>query len=621
MSNLIDKDKILKEEKENAMMKVASFNGNFQDPYPTPFLNLSDTHIPKTTIEIFKWCKYFYMFDPLISGAINALSTFPITELHLEDSNNATSGGESDILKTYKRVFFKNLNIHKLLIEIGIDYYLYGNCFIFGEMYINPATNEAEWKTMVRLDPSKMILDYNPATQEKKYKWEVPSKIAKIIRSKKPAEEYNKIPQMFKDAVKEGKAIVLNSNNVYHFSRPTDSMGDNAIWGTPVIANVLKLLMYRNVLRQAQEAIAREHIVPMRIYYIDKTDTYDPSANWNGVASDFAQELNKSVKDPNHKVVSPVPVNVITVGGQGKSLLLTTEIQQTQEEILAGMNIPREFIFGGISYSGSSISLRILENHFITYRLLIKDFLQNFGIKNMAKARKEWVNDNDDDSLITAKMVDLKMQDDVQQKQLLVQLNAAGKCTDEFLWKSVGIDPARMNGAIKREAMNAVDLQKEVEVRKAKAQLDIQKIQLEVQAELQLYQMQIQKKMKEKYPELFPQEMTPEGMVQEGVQQQPGQTQQQPGEQPSQQPSQQTEQPQQEGGITEEDIQNVALNIMKLPEESRKAVLEKIPQSLQPKVMQAMQAMQSSLGKKNDNKKIDMRPMPEKLPPRRDSLK
>ena len=30
-----------------------------QSPYPTPFLNLSDVHIPKSTLEIFRWCKYF----------------------------------------------------------------------------------------------------------------------------------------------------------------------------------------------------------------------------------------------------------------------------------------------------------------------------------------------------------------------------------------------------------------------------------------------------------------------------------------------------------------------------------------------------------------------------------
>jgi hypothetical protein len=488
-----DKMAILKAEKEKAigMVKIASFDGKFQDPYPSPFLNLSDTQIPRTAIEIFRWCKYFFMFDPLIAGAVNALATFPVTEVYLEDKQAKEDDEESDTLKTYKRVLFKNLHIYKLLIEIGIDYYLYGNCFVFGEMWTNPATKEVEWKHMVRLDPSKMIIDYNPATQDKIYKWQIPARISEIVKKKKPVDEYEKIPPMIRAAVRKNQALVLNSANIYHFSRATDSMGDNNVWGTPIIANVLKLLMYRNILRQAQEAIAREHIVPMRVYYIEKTDSFNPDADWNSVAQNFAQELNKAVRDPNYKVVSPVPINVLNVGGEGRALLLTPEIEQVQSEILAGMNVPREFIFGGVSYSGSSISLKILENQFITYRLLLKDFLQNFVIKNMAKARKEWTSEKDDDDLLTVKMVELKMQDDVQQKQLIVQLNSAGKITNEYMWKVIGVEPEKMKESLEREALAAVELETQVGVQRVASNLEIQKAQLKAQMELQVFQAQL----------------------------------------------------------------------------------------------------------------------------------
>jgi hypothetical protein len=130
-------EKILKEEKDKAltMVKTAGFNSMKQDPYESPFLNLSDTKIPDTSREIFQWCKYYYMFDPLISGAINALANFPVTEVYLEDIDDKLAGqGDSDIFKTYERVLFKEINLYKTLSEIGIDFFTYGNCFIFGEM-------------------------------------------------------------------------------------------------------------------------------------------------------------------------------------------------------------------------------------------------------------------------------------------------------------------------------------------------------------------------------------------------------------------------------------------------------------------------------------------------------
>lgn len=640
-----EKQAILQREKRAAFEKVASFNGRYQDPYPSPFLNLSDTEIPKTTIEIFQWCKYFFMFDPLISGAINALAAFPITEVYLEDKTKEDEE-DSDMLKTYKRVLFKDINIYKLLIEIGIDYFLFGNCFVFGEMAQNEDTGEYEWKRVTRLDPSKMIIDYNPATGNKVYKWQIPVKVHEIVKKKEPREEYEKIPDIIKQAVLKNESIVLNSNNVFHLSRATDSMGDNSVWGTPIVANVLKLLMYRNTLRQSQEAIAREHIVPMRIYYLDKTDTYNLEGDWNNVAQSFANELNKAVRDPNHKIVSPVPVNLINVGGEGRSLLLAPEIQQVQDEILAGMNVPREFIFGGVSYSGSSVSLKILENQFITYRLLLKDFIQNFLIKNMAKARNEWVSSKDDNSLITVKLQDLKMQDDVQQKQLIINLNSAGKCTNDYMWKTLGIDSVKMRESLEREAIYAEELkaklsemQIDTEIKLNEKKMLLQKLQLKSQMELQQFQQQLAMQMQPQQEE----QMQPQSQEEQQEEQMQSQEEQgQQGEQPHEEQSQQEEQSQEEQdqqdtqsqeeqtqeqepnnqqgaqniGTTEE--QKIAIQLLKLPKSYQVKVLESLSKSSREKVIAIMNELMSS---GNASKNIDMRPMPEQRPPRRNSLK
>lgn len=613
-----DLDKSAKEEDFGSMEKVAGFGSMAQDPYPSPFLNLSDTQIPSTTIELFRWCKYFYTFDPLINGAINALASFPITEIYLEDVNDRAGTKESDTLKTYRKVIFDKLDIYKTLIEIGIDYYLYGNCFVFGQMGVNKTTGEKEWKNIVRLDPSKMIIDHNPATNEKKFKWQVPFKIRDIVKKKAPKEEYDKIPDIIKEAVMKNQTLVLNPENVYHFSRATDSLGESNVWGVPVVANVIKLLMYRNTLRQAQEAIAREHIVPMRVFYLDNTNTYNADANWNNVAQNLASQLQRSVRDPNYKVVSPVPVNVINVGGEGRALLLTAEIQQIQEEILAGMNVPREFIFGGMSYSGSSVSLKILENNFITYRLLITDFLENFLIKGMAKARGEWKSSDDDDSLITVKLMDMKMQDDVQQKQLIIQLNSAGKCTDEYMWKVLGLDGEKIRQGLEKEALDAVELkyktqkkEMELQIESMELQTKMQLKQLEQQMMLQKAQMEMQQKMgMPPEGEEMPQNQAPVEQGTIGEQEQGNPTEVAPNE-GTDNPGKQTEQGGQDDNKV---IEQFAKKLSKIPKKDREAVLAQLPPPTRDKVIKAV-------AKLDNSESVDMRPMPTEKPPRRDSLK
>lgn len=699
-----EKEQLLKNEKEAAIEKVASVyspgHGQaVQQPYPSPFITLSDMSMPNKMTELFKMCKYYYTFDPLVAGAINALASFPITEIFMEESNNAkkelqkrleNSNGKEEVeeeslqLKQYKRVVLDQLGMHKLLVGIGIDYWLYGNCFVFGEMWTNPVTKQKEWKHLVRLDPSKVIIDKNDATQEIRYKWTVPDRIKRIVKKKKPLAEYEKIPQMIKDAVMKNEAVVINPNNIYHLSRPSDSMGDT-MWGPPVIANVMKLLLYRNVLRQAQEAIAREHIVPFRVYYFEQTGMYNPSANMGDVISSFAKELAKSSRDPNYKVISPVPVGVLNLGGQGKSLMLTPEIEQVQAEILAGMGVPREFIFGGMSWSGSSISLKILENQFITYRLLVHDFLQNFVVRNMARARGEWSSDMDDDNIPTIEMSEIKMQDDVQQKQLIISLNQTGKVPDEVVWKVMGFDPDNMRESLKEEAKRKIELDEEIEILRIKSQTRIQMVQVEAQMELQKLQTKLQTEF----------QMSPENQEAQQVQQQQEAQQiqhqqvdtQESETVPEQAPTNEGGKPapkekegnkaessgnpqidaivgqlvkmpqnqalkhlqalktqlpeqifnhireavnkgrtkvqgQEDTGMSHVEAQKVALQLIKMPENDRKVVLAKMPANQRMLVEQMVNEI-SNQGPSGDDSEdtVDMRPMPTQRPPRRNSLK
>ena len=443
----------------------------------------------------------------------------------------------------------------------------------------------------------------------------IPDKIAKICREKKPKEEYDKIPDIIKQSVEKKKAVLLNSDCVYHFARNADSSGDNVIWGIPVIANVMKLLMYRTILRQAQEAIAREHIVPMRIFYLQKMDHYNPMGDWSSVSENLAREIQKSVRDPNYKVVSPVPIGLQNVGGEGRALLLTAEIEQVQNEILAGMNVPREFIFGGVSYSGSSIALKILENQFITYRLKLKDFVQNFLIKKIAKANGEWINDSDDGNIVTIKMVDMRMQDDVQQKQLIIDLNSRGKVADEYMWKVMGLDPSKTRSALNAEAKNKLDSDFEIQVKQENYNFELQKLQLQHQAELQ--QMQMQLGMNDQSGDPNQQAINQQGVSPEQSQQ-PQQDQEQV-QQAEQQGAPQN-QPEGQQNPEQEQMFNVARQLIALPKNQREQMLGTLPQQYQEQIMQIMQELELQKEAKNKNK-IDMRPMPKQKPPRRDSMK
>lgn len=597
----------------DGMVKVAhptaAMSNKSYQTYRNSFLTMGDLQIPDDYREIFRWCRYFFKFDPLIGPVVRKLATFPITDYVVNDSEWAEENDDieddenSPEFKFYENML-RDLNLHKLLIEIGYDYYLYGNCIVLAEPGIkkvkrrNPETNEiierkeVTWKSIRRLDPSCVRITRDPKTQEKIFYYEVPAHLVKVIKTKRPKDEYDRIPNIFKEAVKKKGVIRLNSRYVYDFSMPSES-GDNGLWATPPILHAMKLIMYTNVLRQAQEAIAYEHIIPKRIYYFEPGTQHDASLNFIDVADDFAFELKKQINDPNYQVISPIPVQQVNHGGQGRNLLLVPEIEQNNKQILAAMNVPQEFIFGGVSYSGSTTSLRILENDFITYRGSLLDFVNNFIIKRLAEERGEWETTDDDNKLISVTFADLKMQDDIQQKELMVRLNQQGKLSDEILFEKVlGLDASK------------VKKQMQVEARE----------NIENQMELQAYQMELQSKLQQELQAKGITPPAPQAMPMEGQEGLEGQ-----GEQQTQQPTEESETgqaetgQQEQQGPTEEALQNLAQELSQVDENEALSYIAGLDPSIQQKVHHYYQIIMD-----NKDMQADMRPYPDQLPPRRE---
>jgi len=144
-------------------------------------------------------------------------------------------------------------------------------------------------------------------------------------------------------------------------------------------------------------------------------------------------QVEKWKKDPNHIGIFPIPIGYQELGGNARMLLLTPELKFLEENIINSLGVPLEFIKGGASWTGSSISLRIVENHFLTYRELLMDFLNYFVMNRLNAFLKI--------PKVKLKFKKFKMNDDTETKQLAIELNTAGKISDYTLLSEMGHDP------------------------------------------------------------------------------------------------------------------------------------------------------------------------------------
>jgi hypothetical protein len=539
--------------------------------YPSPFFDIAQTYMPPTVKELFRWCAYFFYKDPMIGSIVTKIAEYPVTDF-------VYNASEKHVRDGWKTLLEDTLNLKPFLIEVGLDYFTYGNAFIsmnfpfirwiqcsdckkmfrlsdddFSFKFrnfkfqfdcdgckknvtgkiVDKAVKDRTGINFVRWDPKNIDINYNPITGKSKYRYKVPNKIRKALM-RGDREILVDIPEVFLRAMEKRRDIQLSDQNLFHFKRPTLAEQDMG-WGKPLIIHSMTRMFYLYVLRRAQEAIALQRIMPMEFIFPQANAQQDPyqHVNLNSWQGTVKEEVRKWKQDPNYISVVSVPLGFERLGGDGRALLLGPEIEVTNKEITGGMGVPLEFVFGGLSWSGSSVSLRTLENHFLMYRRLLLRFV------SWAKNRlKIYLGLPDIDLGFT----EFKMADDIQRKQIVIQLNAANKISDHTMLTELGFDYDDEQEMIEKETDQRNQIQSMVMKAQTEAQGEAQVIQAKYQVRAQEAmneaqgmasggqagmdgQAQGEGQMGGTPPAGQPQEGQPQGQPQEGQPQQQGQPQ------------------------------------------------------------------------------------------------
>jgi hypothetical protein len=502
--------------------------------YPSPFFDLAQNYMPKNIKELFKYCRTYYQTDTFLSNIVGKLAQYPITEILISSVDNSTT--DIAIRKSWLTLF-KKFHLSRVLIEVGLDYHIYGNSFItfsvIKKRFLrNPLTgeeipfNEAKfkWKNfkfyvtnskgsngmtqpehdvaweivdsdivsedsikIIRWNPEDIDIVYNPTTGKSTYYYNIPTELKSAIISGNSA-ILEDIPPIYIEAVKSKQAIRFKPNSIYHFKRPGAAQA-NMGWGIPMILPAIKKIYYLQTLQRGNEAIANDHIVPKKSVSPASTGAIDPLSQIN--MSKWKGEITETVKkwrqDPNHIAVFPIPVQYQELGGNAKGLMVTQEMEFLEQIIINSLGVPIEFIKGGASWTGSSVSLRIVENMFVTYREQLEEFLNLFTVPFLATALKL--------PIVEVSLKKLKMSDDVQSKQLLFELAAANIISRQRLLDEFGYDAEAEMEQIGRETVANSELeiirQRNLATAQGEAQVILQKLQTKANFESSIEEVRL----------------------------------------------------------------------------------------------------------------------------------
>jgi len=478
--------------------------------HPNPLFDFLTGFVPRRLRDLFIWMEYLYYNSAQVFAALKKFSEYPITDITYETTNKRLEERVQHLLE-------KDLKAKDVLILAGRDRWIYGNAFIsiyqpFARFLKCPRCNKVvniehvnyrfkyqklafEYKCrkckhnvagkvidrrltdpkrihIIRWDPKQMDIDHDFISGRTEYYYSIPPDVKDRIRKGNKL-LLNNLPMAFLKAARDNKMFKFNYGYVYHM-KVAPPAGIAPQWGFPPLTSAMKLFLYTAVLRKANEAIALEHLTPF-----DIISPKQASANADPVQtialSRFTGELEENIKrhrrDPLHKMFAPIPVELSRLGGDGRAMLTLGEIKEAEDAIIASMGIPREFIYGGLSFTGSAITLRMLENQLLTYTSELNGLLQ--WLANRSCKILGW-------ETVDVELTEFKLIDDVQQKTLMMQLNQGGQqiISNTTIAELNDFDLEKERDRRLQEALDEVRFQAELNIK-------VQKLQTSLAAQVQ----------------------------------------------------------------------------------------------------------------------------------------
>lgn len=451
--------------------------------YANPHHTIAIRDIPTNIKQVQQLCRFYYCQDALLGAIIDKMAEYPITKIMLRE----LPGTPLDDAAKYRwrNVLDTGLNLRNCLKQIEVDKMIFGmsarylhypfvrygiseytgRAFPFAtirDLQVQPHFEKGKFTlvangrcqedgfrkrirfqvvdkkalvrtgvSLTRLNPLRMEVEYAPTSDRRDWYWVPPDRLRNaMLDGVRAIIETTEMPVL--EAAYQQRKLKMNPQRLW--VAQADSVP--GIWegrGFPPLFRVLEDVYYHKILRRANEALAQEHVTPLRIISPAGTGDISPQRtmnlqDWQGRVR---REIQKFRQDPNHILVSPLPLSIEQMGGQARVMMVAAEMEAAARIIAAGIGCPIEMIWGGLNWSGGSVSLRVLENHFLNsienHERLIEFITPKLATYfNLPPCKVE--------------LSEFKMADDVQQTTQAVNLMTSGFLSRKSVIDELGFD-------------------------------------------------------------------------------------------------------------------------------------------------------------------------------------
>jgi hypothetical protein len=465
--------------------------------HPNPVFDYLTRFVPRRHKELLQWCEYLVYNSAHIYGLLKKFGEYPITSLVYDTS-------EPRERERHRELYEEKLNLKGFLTKISFDKYTYGcslfsiyepfqrwlrcrscgtvenaavaqvtydlkrdtfsntcrKCGVRGEVIVEEThlKNPADIN-LIRWDPKLIDIDYNPVTGKSEYYYTIPERLKEMVREN-ITDVLATTPRGMLRAIGRNSLFKFAPNKIYHIKMPGPA-GVDAQWGLPPLVSAIKLFLFASTLRRANEAIALEYLTPFRVMFPQATAGADPFSALNLASwrNEIQTQYKQFRRDPLHLMFAPVPIGVQNIGGEGRALMTLGELQEAERAMVLALGVPMEFVTGGLGQTRGEVTLRMLENQLQTHIEDLNGAIQ--WIENNVSKFLGW-------KTIPMRLANFRLLDDVENKQMLLQLWQAGKVSDTKIGETFNIDFEQERKQRYEDQLAEIKAEQEFNARKTK---------------------------------------------------------------------------------------------------------------------------------------------------------
>ena len=216
--------------------------------------------------------------------------------------------------------------------------------------------------------------------------------------------------------------------------------------------NCLRTLYFREKLRQAQTQIASRAMTPKRIVWSEGLSADD--------TEQLREQVDLSLVDPDYTIVTNYELHWEEMGSRDRLLDLSSEYEQTDKQLYAGLGVTDSLLSGESFYSGDRVKLEVINTRYLLYREMIQEFVEECLFKPVAR-RKGFVEEDEwgDEEILFPKLsfTRLPLRDSQDTFDALYNLYQKGSIDVGVILEMLNIDPADTKMKIEHDLFTVND--------------------------------------------------------------------------------------------------------------------------------------------------------------------